>query len=129
MKNISRKKIDVLAKIQKSKKFQESYKDSMVKTRLAVEIYNARKQMEWSQQKLAKKINSTQKVISKLENADVNVGIELLRKIFDEFNFNSDTLARIFNRHVVFWSFGSNPKNSETKTEFSKSEENKIKYL
>ena len=48
---------------------------------LATEIYNARIKQGLSQQKLAKNIKTTQKEISKIENGQINVGIDLIYEI------------------------------------------------
>ena len=48
---------------------------------MANEVYNARIKKGVSQQELAKKIKSTQKEISKIENGQVNVGMDLILKI------------------------------------------------
>lgn len=100
MKNIiknNKNNIDAIAEARKSKEFQEYSKDADLRIKLAVEIYNAREKMGWSQQKLAKEIGSTQKVISKIENGDVNIGVELLNRLAEKLNFDSRNLAMIFN--------------------------------
>jgi len=51
------------------------------RVKIAVEINEARVTKGWSQQKLAREVRSTQKVISKVENADTNIGIDLLVRI------------------------------------------------
>ncbi len=56
--------------------------------RLAVEIYDGRAARGWSQQELATAVGTTQKVISKIESADTNVGFELLRKIAGQLNLS-----------------------------------------
>jgi transcriptional regulator with XRE-family HTH domain len=91
------KDIDPIAEAIKSKKFQQYSKDIMPRMRLAVEVYNSRDALGLSQQALAKEISSTQKVVSKVENGDMNLGIELLNRFVEKLNFNSDTLARVFN--------------------------------
>jgi len=98
------KNIDPIAEARKSKKFQQYSEDVMPRIRLAVEVYNSRNAMGLSQQTLAKEINSTQKVISKVENGDMNLGIELLNRFVGKLNFNSDNLARVFNcGHTYFF--------------------------
>ena len=51
------------------------------RVKLAIEINEARTRKEWSQQTLAKEAKTTQKVISKIESGDTNVGFDLLKKI------------------------------------------------
>jgi transcriptional regulator with XRE-family HTH domain len=48
---------------------------------IAEEIYDARVALKLSQQGLAKKVGTTQKVISKIENAEVNFGADLILRI------------------------------------------------
>ncbi len=91
------KNIDPIAEARKSEKFQQYSKDVVPRIRRAVEVYNSRNAMGFSQKILAKEISSTQKVISKVENGDMNLGIELLNRFVEKLNFNSDTLARVFN--------------------------------
>lgn len=94
---LANKNIDPIADARKSEKFQQYSKDVVPRIRFAVEVYNSRNAMGLSQKTLAKEINSTQKVISKVENGDMNLGIELLNRFVERLNFNSDTLARVFN--------------------------------
>lgn len=49
--------------------------------RLAIEVFEARKNKKWSQQKLAREAKTTQKVISKIESGEVNIGLDLLQRI------------------------------------------------
>jgi len=51
------------------------------RVKLAVEINEARAAKCWSQEKLAKEARTTQKVISKVESGNTNVGFDLLRRI------------------------------------------------
>jgi ribosome-binding protein aMBF1 (putative translation factor) len=53
--------------------------DGLMKT--AIEISSARLSMALSQKELAQEVGTTQKVISKIENADTNMGFDLLRRI------------------------------------------------
>lgn len=102
MKNIIKNNIDAIAEARKSKEFKEYSKDADLRIKLAVEAYNAREKMGWSQQKLAKEIGSTQKVISKIENGDVNIGVELLNRLAEKLNFDSRNLAMIFNVNEIW---------------------------
>lgn len=54
---------------------------SGARVKLAAEINEARVLKGWTQQKLAREAGTTQKVISKIENGDTNVGFDLLRRI------------------------------------------------
>lgn len=97
MKNIIKNNRDVIAEARKNKKFPEYSENAALKLRLAVEIYNSRERLAVSQQELARKIGSTQKVISRIENGDVNIGIDILSRLAKTLNFDSDSFIRIFN--------------------------------
>lgn len=85
-----------LLEIEKEKNFSKYYKEAQDRIRLAVEIYNSRKKLGLSQQELAKKAKTTQKIISKIENADVNIGFDLLNKIADSLKFDCNNWSNIF---------------------------------
>lgn len=100
MKNILRKNntnIDAMAEARKCKDFQNLSRDVDVRLRLAVEIYNQREKLGLSQQDLAKQISSTQKVISRIENGDVNVGLDLVSRIAKALSFTAGNWSRIYN--------------------------------
>lgn len=120
MKNIikkNKKSIDAMAEARRLKKFRELSKDVDLRLRLAVEIYKERVSLGLSQQDLAKKINSTQKVISNLENGDVNVGIDLVGRIASALNFTADNWSKIYNLIIpgykIFWVVDVNNSGSE----------------
>lgn len=96
MKSINKKNIDAMAEARKYKKFQEAADGLGLKLRLAVEIYKERGKLNLSQQDLAKKIYSTQKVISKLENGEVNVGLDLLSRLAAALSFTIENWSRIY---------------------------------
>lgn len=81
MKNTNKLKTDALAKARKHPQFKQYSQDARVRILLATEIYKARTKKGLSQQTLAKNVQTTQKVISKIENGQVNVGIDLVLKI------------------------------------------------
>ena len=80
----------------KDEKFLEYYKYEKKRLNLAIEIYNARKELGLSQSELAQKVKTTQSVISDIENGNTDVGFELLNRIFESLNFNSKNLIKIF---------------------------------
>ena len=107
MKNINNKKanIDPMAEVRKSKYFSEFSKEAKQRINLGVEIYNKRLSLSLSQQELAKKAKTTQKVISRIENGDVNIGFALLNKIAEALRFDYKNWGRVFNfaiPHEVF---------------------------
>jgi transcriptional regulator with XRE-family HTH domain len=118
-KKIKNKNIDAIAEARKGKRFQQYSKDATSRIRLAVEIYNTRNSMGLSQQVLAKQIGSTQKIISRVENGDMNIGISLLNRFIEKLNFNSDTLARIFNCGIPyhFIEIKTNTKDERSETQ------------
>jgi len=71
-----------------------------------------------SQQDLAKAANTTQKVISKIENADVNVGFKLLNKIACSLQFNCKHWSRIHNFalpfQIIYVAQNTEDKNAES---------------
>src|SRR3989344_8144579 len=114
---LANKNRDPMGEARKSEKFRQYSENVMPRIRLATEVYNSRKALGLSQQALAKEINSTQKVISKVENGDMNLGIELLNRFVEKLNFNSDTLARVFNCGQAYVVINAGTKKSETKNE------------
>jgi len=99
MKNIKAKKlnIDPIAEAKKGPYFERFSKEAKERIKLGVEIYNKRELMGISQQELAKRAETTQKVISNIENGDVNVGFSLLNRIATVLNFNCDNWSNILN--------------------------------
>ncbi len=83
MKNINKDKLkrDAMAKARKHPLFKKYSQEARVRILLAAEIYNARTKKGLSQQKLAKNIKTTQKEISKIENGQINVGVDLIYEI------------------------------------------------
>jgi len=83
MKNINKNNLkqDAMAKARKSPLFKKYSQEAKARILLAAEIYNARTKKGLSQQKLAKNIKTTQKEISKIENGQINVGVDLIYEI------------------------------------------------
>ncbi len=98
MKNINSKKqsVDVMQEAKLDPEFYNYVKDAEVKIRLSVEVYKMREQKGLSQTQLAKLVKSTQKVISKIENAEVNIGINLLNRLAECLDFNVKNWSNIF---------------------------------
>lgn len=112
MKNFKDKKIDAVKILRDDPEFLGFLQDENVKVRLAAEVYSKRDNMRLSQQELADMVDTTQKVISKIESADVNLGIDLLNRIARSLNLSSDNLGEIFNRPVVVRVIEAENKNS-----------------
>jgi len=117
MKNIFNKNTDVLADIKMNKNYPLLAKAAEERIRLAVEVFNAREKLHLSQQVLAKAIGTTQKVISRIENGDVNVGMALVGRISEKLKFDSETFARIFQRPAIWTSVDYALQSSEIKTD------------
>jgi ribosome-binding protein aMBF1 (putative translation factor) len=103
MKNIKQQMntIDAMADARNDEKYDRNFRSASLRLRLADEIFNAREARKLSQQALAKHIFSTQKVISRIENGDVNIGIDIFDRLSEELDFNTDNLLRIFN-HIEY---------------------------
>jgi transcriptional regulator with XRE-family HTH domain len=128
MKNINNKKINIdpIAEARKGKYFNKYSKEAKERIKLGVEIYNTRENLKISQQELAKKAETTQKVISRIENGDVNVGFALLNRIGKVLNFDHDNWSNIFDFNVPysFLFVGS----ETTKNNMKKVKENTLSY-
>ncbi len=79
--NNSKLNRDAMAKARKHPLFKKYSQEAKARILLAAEIYNARTRKGLSQQKLAKNIKTTQKEISKIENGQINVGVDLIYEI------------------------------------------------
>lgn len=114
MKIINKKQsvIDPISEARKNDGFSLHSKSARVSIRLAVEVYEKRKQNGLSQIDLAKKIGTTQKVISNIENGDVNIGIDLLKRLVDGLGFSNDDLGSIFESNYIY-SLQNNTANAE----------------
>ncbi len=104
MKNTSNKKInrDPIAEARKGKYFEQYSREAKKRIRLGVEIYNMRESLGINQQGLAQKAQTTQKVISRVENGDVNIGFGLLNRIADVLNFNHKNWGNIFGFSIPY---------------------------
>ena len=72
-------------KLLKNKKLRKIYYNELLKLQIAEEIYKLRKNKKLSQKELARKINTTQAVISRIENAQVCASTNLLQRICNVF--------------------------------------------
>ncbi len=104
MKNMNNKKINIdpIAEARKGKYFNKYSKEAKERIKLGVEIHNTRESLKISQQDLAKKAETTQKVISRVENGDVNVGFSLLNRIADVLGFDHENWGRVFNFNTPY---------------------------
>mgnify|MGYP001457304263 CR=1 FL=1 len=69
----------------KDPKLRKIYNEEMLKLEIAAEIRKLRKKKKISQSELAKKINTTQAVISRIENAQVYPSTDIIQRICNTF--------------------------------------------
>lgn len=72
--------------------YKKYYNDSQAKLLLAEKIYNARSEAKLTMKELAEKANTTAAVISRIENAQVSAGIDLISRIFLALGINEVVL-------------------------------------
>jgi len=117
MKITNKKNIDPIAEARKNKHFEKYSDEANVKIKFASAVYNARTKKRMSQQELAKKAQTTQKRISNIENADVDLGMNSIYRISQALCFDSKTLADIFgcdfNPYVMIFSETANSQISQ----------------
>ena len=103
MKTIDKKQstIDPMALAREYKNFDDylDLADSQIK--LANIVFKRRKEMVWTQDKLAEEIKTTQRIISNIESGDVNVGMGLLRRLVKVLMLSNEDLGVIFDSCVI----------------------------
>ena len=72
-------------------KFKKEWDKSELRYTIVKQLIRLRNTYNLSQAELAKKIGTTQAVISRIENGTVNIGIDFI-----------DRIARVFNKKVEF---------------------------
>lgn len=70
-----------LAVALKDPEFAEAYKELEPKYRIIEEVIKARNEKGLTQEQLAQKIGSTQRIISRLENGKYNPSLEFLERL------------------------------------------------
>ncbi len=63
------------------KDFDKKYSAAKIRLELAIQIANEREKAGLSQKELAKKLKTTQSVISRIENGKQNISLDMLQKI------------------------------------------------
>ena len=81
---------DELKKNMLKSEFKKAFHSEMVKLQLADEIIRFRKKKKISQKELAEKINTTQAVISRIENGQVFPGTANIQRICNEYNVRAE---------------------------------------
>lgn len=71
----------ILAEKLKDPVFRKAYEAECLRYEIAAKIRETRKNMHLTQMELAKEASTTQKVISKIENGEVAIGVDLLQKV------------------------------------------------
>lgn len=69
----------------KNPKFKKEFYDNLLKYQIANEIINFRKKRGVTQGELAKKINTTQAVVSRIENGQVCASTSILQRICSKY--------------------------------------------
>jgi ribosome-binding protein aMBF1 (putative translation factor) len=69
----------------KDKKFKKTFYDSLLKLQIANEIIKFREKRNITQKELAEKINTTQAVISRIENGQVCASTNMLQRICNQY--------------------------------------------
>lgn len=65
----------------KEPEFRIAFEAEGIRMQIAQQVLERRKALKLTQKQLAKRINSGQKVISRIERADVSVGVDLLQRV------------------------------------------------
>ena len=104
MKITNKKNSDHIAEARNNKHFKRYSNEANVRIRFANAVYNARLERQMSQQELAKKSGTTQKRISNIENAEIDLGMGSIYRIAQVLCFDSKTLADIFDCDFICYS-------------------------
>lgn len=72
---------ECMAQEMKDPAFRKAYEAECLRYEIAAKIRETRKNMHLTQLQLAKEASTTQKVISKIENGEVAIGVDLLQKV------------------------------------------------
>ncbi len=74
-----------LAQQMKNKSFKEAYEDEGRRLEIAYQIFQLRKKQKFSQKELARKLDTTQSVIARMESGQQNFTVDTLQKIASTF--------------------------------------------
>ena len=81
MKNMRKKNRDPIKVIKKQPLYNQLKYEVETRMKIAIEINCARLAIGMTQKKLAEKAKTTQKIVSKVENGDYKIGVDLLVRI------------------------------------------------
>jgi len=74
-----------LAQQMKNKRFRKAYEEESHRLRIAYQIAKLRRQQKISQKELARRLNTTQSVIARMESGQQNFTTDTLQKIAGAF--------------------------------------------
>ena len=93
---------EIIQELKKNNRFERYENDAKIKLNVGIEVLRARKNQNLSQGELAKNIATTQKVISKIENGEVDVGVCMLSRISKNLNLTTENFANIFECERIY---------------------------
>jgi len=70
----------------KDKEFKQEWDKSELRYAIVKELIKLRNSYNLTQEQFAKKLNTTQAVISRIENGSVNIGVDFLERVAKAFN-------------------------------------------
>ena len=70
-----------LAQQMKNKAFRDAYREESQRLRVAYQVWQLRKRQKLSQKELARKLNTTQSVVARMESGQQNFTTDTLQKI------------------------------------------------
>jgi DNA-binding XRE family transcriptional regulator len=82
------KNIDPIYEASKDPRFESYVEAAKIRGRIGMEVFSKRKELNMTQQELARAVGTTQTVISSIENGDTNPGSVLLVRIAKKLNFD-----------------------------------------
>jgi transcriptional regulator with XRE-family HTH domain len=81
--------------------YRTKAEEAHVRVRLGQEVYDAREKVGINQKALAEKCGTTQRIVSNIENAEINPGIGLVYRIGKRLEFTAENWSRIFGFSLV----------------------------
>ena len=85
-----------IEEIKKYKDFPRLEEEARLKVAFAVIVYQRRNKLGWTQKELAKKCYTTQRIISNIENGEMNQGLWLFSRLIKNLGLSGQDLDKIF---------------------------------
>lgn len=85
-----------LSSVLQSEGYRKELESARLRVRLGAVVYSVREKMNLTQSDLAKRAGTSQKMVSKIENGDVNLGLELLYRVASSLNFSQGEWAAVW---------------------------------